>query len=271
MHKIVRILYNIQTWGLAKEENEEVGKWIRCGGAALCGFWQPPCWASQHPPHLPRGFSPPQSGGLPSPNNPISEPGHAPPITKTRLGKLTNHKARCIRVEGDQVRLFKSRLDHLEGFHTNDEVTLSNKKNQYQYRGSKQSHMPHCTEIKIKTRTNYKHKQKYKRRVNHGKYSLSLASLCPMPLTLPLLLLSHCTSTILLTFHCHPIILVSVVCSSDTLGRAITPHNYTALKHRQLDPPEAFSSAFVNYALPTHIRQPPLSALSCSRLIICNT
>ena len=43
MHKIVRILYNIQTWGLAKEENEEVGKWIRCGGAALCGFWQPPC------------------------------------------------------------------------------------------------------------------------------------------------------------------------------------------------------------------------------------
>ena len=43
MHKIVRVLYNIQIWGLAKEENEEVGKWIRCGGAALCGFWQPPC------------------------------------------------------------------------------------------------------------------------------------------------------------------------------------------------------------------------------------
>ena len=131
----------------------------------------------RHPPHLPRGFSPPQSGGLPSPNNPISEPGHAPPITKTRLGKLTNHKARCIRAEGDQVRLFKSRLDHLEGFHTNDVVKLSNKKNQYQHRGSKQSHMPHCTEIKIKTRTNYKHKQKYKRRVNHGKYSLSRESL----------------------------------------------------------------------------------------------
>ena len=109
----------------------------------------PPPTPPQHPPHLPRGFSPPQSGGLPSPNNPISEPGHAPPITKTRLGKLTNHKARCIRVEGDQVRLFKSRLDHLEGFHTNDVVKLSDKKNQYPYRGSKQSHMPHCTEIKL--------------------------------------------------------------------------------------------------------------------------
>ena len=89
--------------------------------------------------------------------------------------------------------------------------------------------------------------------VNHANYSLSdsLASLCPMPLPLPLLLLFklHSSTILLLSFHCRAIIVVRVLCS-DTLGRAITPHNYPSpLKHRQLDVPEAFTSTFVNYAL----------------------